>query len=191
VYLRRLARVLDAVFDDALIDVYLSGSAAVGAFRAGKSDVDVLVVAERPAPAQLDAVVERCSHARLPVPATKLELVVYEPGALADPGARPRWSLNFDTGPDEHHVGLDPDAEPAHWFVLDLAFARRSAVALTGPPAAELIGDVPDELVGASLRDMVEWYRENEPEHAELADRRARHWATTRRFATKAELMRS
>lgn len=191
-YLRRLAAALNVVFGDRLVGLYLSGSAAVGAFRPGSSDLDVLVVAERVSRAQLDAVVERCSHERLPVPATKLELVVYERQPLVDPGARPRWSLNFDTGVHEHHVGLDPDAEPAHWFVLDLAFARRHAVALSGPPAAELIGELPEEIVGAALRDMVEWYRENEPgEGAELAARRARHWAATRRFATKAELMRS
>lgn len=184
-YLGLLTQRLQGVLDESLRGVYLTGSAAVGAYRQGKSDVDVLVVAEPAERGSMELIVERCSHEQLPCPATKLELVVYEPAALADPGERPRWSLNLDTGATEHHVGFDPGAEPAHWFVLDLAFARRHAVARLGPPAAELIGDPGDDAVRAAFRDLVDWYRRNEPGEAARAARRARHWEATGEFAPK------
>ncbi len=188
-YVDQLISVLEASLGPALRAVYLSGSAAVGAYRPGTSDLDVLVVAEPADRERLDTVVARCSHEALPCPAKKLELVVYESSALAAPGERPRWSLNFDTGAGVRQVDFDPDAQPAHWFVLDLAFARRHAVPLLGPPPAELIGDPGDAAVTAAFADMVEWYEANEPgEAAALAELRARHWAATRTFVAKPDL---
>jgi hypothetical protein len=185
-YVEELKAALDAALAGALRAVYLIGSAAVGAYRPGVSDLDLLVVAEPADRVRLDAVVSRCSHEALPCPATKLELVVYEPAALAEPGERPRWSLNFDTGAGVRQVDFDPATQPAHWFVLDLAFARRHALALLGPPAAEMIGDPGDAAVSAAFADMVDWYEANEPgAGATVAALRARHWAATRTFAAK------
>jgi hypothetical protein len=185
-YLAQLVAALDAALGSAMRAVYLTGSAAVGAYRPGESDLDALVVADPADRPRLDAVVAKCSHEVLPCPATKLELVVYEPAALVAPGDRPRWSLNFDTGAGVRQVDFDPATQPAHWFVLDLAFARHHAVALVGPPAAELIGDPGDAAVSAAFADMVEWYEANEPgAAATLAALRARHWAATRTFAPK------
>jgi nucleotidyltransferase-like protein len=189
VYLGELVAALDASLDAALRAVYLTGSAAVGAYRPGVSDLDVLVVAEPTDRARLDAIVGHCSHEALPCPAKKLELVVYEPAALAAPGERPRWSLNLDTGAGVRQVDFDPDTQPAHWFVLDLAFARRHALPLVGPPPAETIGDPGDAAVSAAFAEMVEWYEANEPgEEATLAALRARHWAATGTFAAKPDL---
>jgi hypothetical protein len=185
IYLDHLMSALDGAFGNSLNAAYISGSAAVGAYQAGTSDLDVLVavdVAERSA---LDRIVATCSHEALPCPATKLELVVYEAAALASPGRRPRWSLNFDTGAGVHHVGFDPDAEPAHWFVLDLAFARRHAGPLLGPPPATLIGEVSDDAIEQALEQMVRWYELNEPAGVDVARQRARHWRLTGNFAPK------
>ena len=166
--------------------VYLTGSAAVGAFRPGSSDLDVLVVAAGAGPSQLDAIVATCSHEALPCPASKLELVVYERNVLAVPGEVPRWSLNFDTGPQEHHVGRDPMAEPAHWFVVDLEFARQNALALQGPPAVDLIGAAEPDVVARAMDRIVAWYRERgEDVPADAAARRAAHWRRTGEFMPK------
>jgi hypothetical protein len=188
-YLDELTARLGNALATRLVGVYLTGSAAVGAFRAGQSDLDVLVVADGAQPAQLDAIVRTCSHEALPCPASKLELVVYERAALERPGELPRWSLNLDTGAREQHVGVDPELEPSHWFVLDLEFARRHAVALTGPPPAELIGETPRETLRAAFTQAVDWYDRNEPgPPAEIARRRAAHWERTGEFASKADV---
>jgi hypothetical protein len=187
-YLDALVAELKAVLGDALVGVYLSGSGAVRAYRPGSSDVDVLVVASPAERAALDAIVAGCSHERLPCPAQKLELVVYEGSEVAAPGPHPRWSLNFDTGRDVHQVDYDSKTLPSHWFVLDLAFARVHGRTLAGPPAADLIGAVPDDVVGAAFDDQVAWYRLNEPgDAAELAALRADHWRETGRFAAKTD----
>ncbi len=137
----------------------------------------------------LDTVVELCRHEAYPCPAAKLELVVYETDVLREPDAQPRWSLNFNTGRGVDQVGRDPRSEPAHWFVLDLAFARRHGVALFGPPPAELIGRLQRVVVARAFDAQVAWYEQNEPgERAATAARRARHWSETGEFATKLDV---
>jgi hypothetical protein len=84
-----------------------------------------------------------------------------------------------------HHVGFDPDREPAHWFVLDLAVARRHAQPLIGPPPAQLIADPGDAAVARALDEMVEWYERNEPDGAAIARKRASHWHETGTFIAK------
>jgi predicted nucleotidyltransferase len=77
-YLEQLVEVLQAA---APVDaVYLAGSAALGAYEHGRSDVDVVAVTSRSLSLHerrsLAAAVEA-----VPVPARKLELVVYPRGA--------------------------------------------------------------------------------------------------------------
>jgi hypothetical protein len=187
-YLKKLTLALKRALEPSLRGVYLSGSAAAGAFRPGDSDVDVLVAVDAAHAAQLDALVTSCSHAALPCPAAKLELVVYELAALKDPGGAPQWSLNFDTGPGVNQVDHDPASQPSHWFVLDLAFARRHGVPLLGPPAVELIADPGEAALRLAFAEQVAWYERHEPAAAELAARRARHWLATGEFASKLQL---
>lgn len=168
--------------------VYLTGSAALGAYVPGRSDLDVMVIAD--APVDAAGIAARCSHAALPCPARKLELVVYTPEQVSEPSRDQRWELNLNTGAEEQHVGTDPDAEPWFWFVLDLALAREHGVALHGPPPAEVIGPAPREVVLAAQADAVAWYAHNEPgEGALLAAARAWLYAEEGRFAGKREAL--
>jgi hypothetical protein len=166
--------------------VYLIGSAALGDYERDRSDLDVMVVIDPPI--DVGGIVSRCSHAALPCPARKLELVVYTPEQVARPSRDQRWMLNLNTGTGEHHAGTDPTAEPWFWFVLDLAQAREHTIALHGPPAGELIGEVPRSLILDALADAVTWYARNEPgEGAFLAAARAWRYAEEGVFSAKRE----
>ena len=140
-YLDRLLERLEATLGADLAGVYLIGSAALGAYDAGRSDLDVYAVTRaRVAADVLRRVAAECSHGALPCPARKLELVVIPAAEVQEPSDPPRWQLNLNTGAGlDDHVGLEPGAEPAFWFTLDLALAHSHGVALRGPPAAELI----------------------------------------------------
>ena len=184
-YLDNLASAIEQALENSLRGVYLTGSAAVGAYRAASSDLDVLVATEGASRPALEAVVATCSHDALPCPAEKLELVVYELDALAAPSARPRWSLNFDTGHDARQIDWDPTTQPSHWFAIDLAFARAHARPLLGPPADEVIGEPADGALRTAFDEMVEWYETHEPARADVARARAEHWRMTGTFAPK------
>jgi predicted nucleotidyltransferase len=174
-YLDRLVEVLQA---EAPVEaVYLVGSAALGAYEHGRSDVDVVAITDRSL--SLD---ERLALAEavesVPVPARKLELVVYPRGS-------DRWELNLNTG---EPVGLDPDAEPSFWFLLDRAIAEQHATPLVGPPWSDMFVPEPPEAIEGALAEAAAFDGWDDPVgDAELAAARAQVWRETGRWVSKRE----
>src|SRR3954449_2939686 len=83
-YLRELVARARSVLGEELRGVCLMGSAAPGAYRPGRSDLDVAIVLDRPVPvARREAVVAALEHEALPCPARGLELVTYDDAGLA------------------------------------------------------------------------------------------------------------
>ena len=176
-----LGRLVDVLSQTVPVDaVYLVGSASFGIYEPGRSDVDVVAVTSRSL-----SIDERRSLAAavaaIPVPARKLELVVYPRGSM-------RWELNLNTaeGDTAEHIGLDPDAEPSFWFVLDRAIAAQHAVPLEGPSWAELFDPVPREAIEAALDEAVAFDGWSEA-NAALAGARGRVWRETGRWVSKRE----
>lgn len=188
-YLNELAARLDESLGERLMSVLSIGSYALGAFDPTGSDLDVIVVVDRPLTvSDWDAVVDSCSHESLPVPARKLELVAYTRPQVAAPRRNQPWELNFHTGPGVRHAGHDPMAESWHWFVLDLAQARDTAITLYGEPASVVIGAVSDHLVQDALAACLTWYELHEPgPQLMFAAARAWRWNAEKRWSSKRE----
>jgi len=155
--------------------VYLLGSASFGAYEHGRSDVDVVAVTSRSLSVDERRALAAAVEA-VPVPARKLELVVYPRGS-------DRWELNLNTG---EHLGLDPDLEPSFWFVLDRAIAEQHALPLFGPPWAELFEPVSREAIEGAL-DEAGAFRGWGDASVELAAARGRAWRETGRWISKPE----
>jgi predicted transcriptional regulator len=139
--------------------VYLLGSASFGAYEHGRSDVDVVAVTSRSLSVDERRTLAAAVEA-VPVPAR-----------------------NLDTG---EHLGLDPDAEPTFWFVLDRAIAEQHALPLHGPPWAELFEPVSREAIEAAL-DEAGAFRGWSEASSELAVARGRAWRETGRWVSKRE----
>jgi predicted nucleotidyltransferase len=144
-------------------EAFLIGSAAVGGFDATTSDLDVVVVVERP----LDdrAALVRGLRALQP-PGRDLELVVYVAGSQP-----PEFELNFSGGDERPH-------EPYFWFVLDAAIAEQRSLALRHARSwSEFFEPIPEERIRAALKDSIAW-SERQPvgdEFARLNAIRSRH----------------
>lgn len=172
-----------------LVAVTLVGSAGAGWYEPGVSDVDVAVVVRRALhEASARSLAAKLSHSQLPCPAPRLELVVYRRDLLT----KPRWplpfELNLNTGHGTtDHVGLDPSAEAAHWFLLDLAIARERSTPLSGPPLHALLGEIPRPAVLEALRSALDWYdsEEADPASSILAACRAWHYAEENDWGSK------
>jgi hypothetical protein len=187
-YLCRLVERLSSVLHDRLIGVYGLGGLAFGDYRHGSSDLDVYAVVRSSLDANEKlAIADGCSHSALPCPARQLEMVVISARAARHPTSSPSWELNLNTGADRtDHVGLDPAAEPSHWFVLDLAIAHQAGLALFGPPASESIGKPQTSDVRTAQSEAVAWYARHEmPAETVAAACRAWHWLATGTFAAK------
>jgi hypothetical protein len=181
------------VLGDELAAVYAAGSWALGDYVPGRSDLDRLVVSAEPLrDGQAGALVEALRHEALPVPARKLELVVYARAAVERPTPGAAFELNLNTGEGRpHHATTNPEAEPGHWFVLDRAIARERGIALVGPPALTLFAPLPRQWLRAALRESLAWHAANpevaEPENTVLNACRAWFFLVEGRWASKDE----
>ncbi len=187
-YLSELADRLSARLGDGLLGAWVVGSAALGDFDPQRSDIDVQAVsAERLPPAELEALAAELSHAALPCPVRGLEFVLYAREDLDDPRG-PAFQLNLNSGPGmEHHAGFNAEAEPRFWFVLDVAIAREHSLPLAGLGPAAVLPALPRELVSASLRDSLAWFRAHDAGPAVLAACRAWAWASDGRWQSKGD----
>ena len=152
-----------------LLGLYIFGSAGCDAYEPGVSDLDVQAVVDAPLPdAEKRALAALLSHAVLPCPARKLEFVCYARGAVNPASRRPRFELNFNTGPERaergqgDHLRLDPADEAGHWFLLDIAASRLRGLALHGPPPGEMFAPVPDAWRDEALLESLCWHETHE-----------------------------
>lgn len=134
------------VLGNALAGVYVHGSLALGCFNAALSDLDVLVVTRRsPTPDRQDALMPLL----LRVP--RLEIHFLGESCL-EPWRHPAsYDLHF--GSERRLVGPGVD----HDLAAHVTVARQAGIALLGPPAAEVLPDVPWEDYEDSLRRDLEW----------------------------------
>lgn len=190
-YLSRLADAVRTVCSDRLLGLYLFGSAGCGGYEPGPSDLDVqAVVAPR-----LDADAHQrlavlLDHARLPCPARRLEFVCYAHEDVRDLTRPPRYAMNFNTGRDGvHHLSLDADEVPGHWFVLDIALGRARGTTLAGPPPDTLFGAVPHALLLQAMREGLAWHEAHEPASPNAVLNACRAWrhAETGELGSKQE----
>lgn len=189
-YLRALTEQVRAVLGPRVVGLYLFGSAAYGAYRPGRSDLDVqVVVADALTGHESAELARRLAHKALPCPARRLEFVCYARSAI-DPATRhPRFSLNFNTGADlaVDRIARDPDAEASHWFLLDIAMGRDLGRALFGPPPAQVFAPIPRRWCLAALADSLGWHDTNEAASTNSLRNACRGWryAATSVFGSK------
>ena len=163
-YLGLLAGRAEGVLGATLLGCYLVNSGARGDYLPGRSDLDVvLIVADALSAATKHRVIDALRQSAIACPAPRLELVAYRRDVAADPGARPRFELNLNSGPAiADHVALDPAEEPWFWFALDLAAAADVALPIAGPPAVEVFGSVPRRAVLDALLASHAWHVEHD-----------------------------
>jgi predicted nucleotidyltransferase len=135
-----------------LVGVYLHGSAALGDFIPGRSDVDIVAVSGEALSANEKQVVR---ERLLPLP--DLEFHVVRRDTLDAVEEAPPFEVHVGSGRfvDGHGHPGDPDLV-LHYLVL-----RAHGIALTGPPPAELFRPVPRALVQRALARELDWALEN------------------------------
>lgn len=138
------ARVRD-VLDARTVGVYTTGSLALGDYRPGRSDIDLMaVVADSPDLDLRRRIVRRLDHQVLPCPAAGLEFVLYPLTTVSQPALDAGYLLNFNTGPALPPViSFDPGAGSGFWYPIDRAITRQSGASLYGPPAPQVFSALP------------------------------------------------
>jgi hypothetical protein len=165
---------------------YLHGSAALGGFVPGKSDVDLLFVTEGElTDAERDAAVAVLRS--LPgCPGSGIESSVLTREHARDPAAG-GFELHVCTGPGEKVV--DGRGHPGDGdLVLHAFVARAAGVTLHGPPAADVLGEPARAVVLDRLRAELVWALEHgSGPYAVLNACRALVWVREGRVVSKVE----
>jgi predicted nucleotidyltransferase len=161
---RYRSRVVEAIGVE--VDVLASfvlGSGLVGGYRPGTSDLDLVVVVDRPLEGEARRrAIERI--AALELPGRRLELVVYIRGQQP-----PDFDLNLEV--DADGVREAPD-EAEHWFVIDAAIAQERI-----PEWSDYFDPVSQERTRTAVKESLAWSAKwPELEFARLNAARARHY---------------
>lgn len=176
---------LSALGADQVLQICVIGSASYpSGYLSGQSDLDVTVVSRsRLEDSTLARIPELCSHAVLPCPAQKLELVVYayEAVHLDRPALPYSISLNYNTGkelPQDHiRYGNNPDDSP-HWFILDIAAGHKNNLPLLdGPPFSDIFTpQLGRRQMLEALETSIQWHIEYEATSANAVLKACRGW---------------
>ncbi|WP_426501975.1 aminoglycoside adenylyltransferase domain-containing protein [Dactylosporangium sp. McL0621] len=139
-YLGAVVGRLQSVFRGRLVGVYPAGSLAFDAYVPGRSDIDLLAVADHPAPAEIAAVVAALDHRALPCPAAGLEFVLYDRATLARLATEAGFALNLNTGAElPYKAETGPGDGLTFWYPIDRDMVRQQRRALIGPPFPDLV----------------------------------------------------
>ncbi|WP_189544470.1 aminoglycoside adenylyltransferase domain-containing protein [Streptomyces gelaticus] len=155
-YVAEVSAALACVRPD-LIGVYVHGSAVLGGFRAARSDVDVLaVVAEPGTEVDQHAMGEAVVKTAAQCPGTGLEMSVITAATAAGLDSCP-FEVHIRASATERLIipGINHAGDTD--LVLHCAVCRAHALAVYGPPAAEVFGPVPADRVGASMVSELQW----------------------------------
>jgi streptomycin 3"-adenylyltransferase len=167
----RIAASSREIIGDDLVGVYLHGSLAMGCFNPARSDIDVLVVARRTlaaadrlrfARAMLD-----CSRQPCPVEISVLHAADLRPWRHPAPYQfhfGESWRQRFADALAAGAADL-PLAEPRadDDLAAHITVARARGVALSSPPPAETLPDVPHADYLDAILDDFAWCREHAP----------------------------
>ncbi len=191
-YLAELARRMREILGEDLLAVYAGGSYALGGYEHGRSDIDVTaVVAEPLDEATKRALVEALRHEALPCPARGLELVVYPLATARSGGGEPGFELNLNTGARmDFRADLEPGDIEGFWFAIDRSILREHGIPVHGPPAGELIAEIPREALLPLLAESVQWHRDSAtPTEGDviLNTARTQHFVDTGHWISKPE----
>lgn len=166
-YLRSLVDCARNTLHDNLVGAYAIGSSATGGYVPGRSDIDVALVVDTPlTDATKATLVARLRHSALPCPTRGLELVVYRRDSVRIGTTAPAFELELNDGPAmAFRQTFDPrdrpEADGLFWYALDRDIARQTAIALSGPPAHEVFGALPEADVAAVIAEANRWHAEH------------------------------
>jgi hypothetical protein len=164
-YGAELAAELDAALGGALAGAYLHGSAALGAWHADRSDVDLLFVTrDELAGALVASAATALLSAAAGCPGRGLEASVVTAAAAARPA--PPWPFVLHVGTRDGAPVLyrGEDRAGDADLLMHYVVCRAAGITLAGPPPRTAIGPVDRQLILAYLADELDWGLASAPE---------------------------
>jgi streptomycin 3"-adenylyltransferase len=152
-----LAGELADVAADAVVGVYVHGSAVLGDWLPGRSDVDLLIVVTDALPNGVAKQLAAVLAAERDCPGTGVEASVVAAGAASVPRAPYPFIVHITTAPhDRKTVFGVADAGDAD-LILHYAVTRDAGWSALGPRPETVVGAIPDHVVLTQLAAELRW----------------------------------
>ncbi len=141
----------------ALAGSYLHGSAVLGGFAPGRSDVDLLLILKQAPRAQVAQALGEALIAVAGCPGSGIEASAVTRAAAKSP--LPPWPfvVHVTSTPGEEKVVVGEEHGGDGDLALHYAVVRQCGRVVQGPPPAELIGPVRRDVVLKALRSELAW----------------------------------
>jgi hypothetical protein len=143
-----------------LLAAYVHGSAALGGWMPGRSDIDILfVAADETTPPIAGTMAKVIGAAGAHCPGRDSETSVVAAGAARAPERPWPYLVHVVAGPGSARRVVRPDAAAPgdRDLLMHYAVTRAAGIAVLGPPASELIGPIERAAVLAYLADELDW----------------------------------
>lgn len=144
-----------------LVAVYLHGSSVLGDFDPRLSDIDLLVIVDDSTLATAIEATADILHASRPCPALGIEASVVSTTAAAEPGQPWPFLVHVATAVDDDKVVFGYDREGDDDLILHYAVTRAAGLAIDGPPAQDVIGEIDAATIIEQLREELIWATRN------------------------------
>jgi hypothetical protein len=146
-----------------LVAVYIHGSAVLGDFVPGSSDLDVLVVAHDDIEQSATTAIADALATHDPTPAVSIEASVVTRSAAGTPRAPWPYVVHVTNHPDNSKVvyGADVDGDPD--LILHYAVLRQCGWTAYGTSASDSIGEIDRATIIAQLTDELSWAAAHAP----------------------------
>ena len=167
VYARELTGQLMEVSDGVLQAAYLHGSAALGGWVPGRSDVDMLLVAaDGVGSAAVTRMGEVLGEGAGRCPGRELECSVVTVAQARQPAPPWPFVLHVTAGPGKPGRAVRPDSKSLGDpdLLMHYAVCRAAGWPVCGPPPRDLIGAVPRRAILDYLAGELGWGIEHAPE---------------------------
>ncbi|EFH89901.1 aminoglycoside adenylyltransferase domain-containing protein [Ktedonobacter racemifer] len=163
-YSLQMVQLLHNYLQGNLLGVYIVGSAALGGFIAGRSDIDIQgVCARQLSQEEKEQITSLLAHPSLPCPTRGCEFVLYSREKVTIPSPTAGFEVNLNSGPQMcFHVTYDSKDESFHWFLLDRSIAREHGISIFGPDAHELFGVIPRTWLLNALLTSLRWHTDHD-----------------------------
>lgn len=180
---------LVGVVGPALVGAYLHGSATLGGFQPGSSDLDLLIVVnDRWQPEMREGVARVLQESHGSSPGRGIEASVVRDEVTQAGGRRTDFEVHVTTDPNDRKVvtGADDSGDPD--LILHIAVCRQSAIAVLGPDAKMVFAGVDSTLVICQMIEELTWaLAQGSESYAVLNACRARFYLEHRMFCSKLE----
>ncbi len=182
-----LGEQLADVVGHALVGAYLHGSAALGGFQPGSSDLDLLIVVNNQwQPVLREGVARVLQEAHGSSPGRGIEASVVRNKVAQAGGRRTDFEVHATTDPNDCKVATGAEVSGDPDLILHIAVCRQSAIAAFGPDAKIVFAEVDSTLVISQMINELTWaLAQGSEAYAVLNACRARFYLEHRMFCSK------